>query len=96
MYMQVYTQFAQNTFYGEDPLGCIESEKQPSPMESSRTLHYVMQNNSARDLVLASLCMMWWAHLSWFMLMLDLGRLFFLSALALSCIEAERRKKQLE
>ena len=31
------------------------------------------------------------AHLSWFMLMLDLGRFFFLSALALSCMEARRK-----
>ena len=30
------------------------------------------------------------AHLSWFMLMLDLGRFFFLSALALSCMEARK------
>ena len=31
------------------------------------------------------------AHLSWFMLTLDLGRFFFLSALALSCMEARRK-----
>ena len=35
-------------------LGCIESSIQPSPMEKSSrtTLHYVIQTDSARDLVL--------------------------------------------
>ena len=38
----------------EKTSGCIENAKQPSPMEKSSrmTLHYVMPNNSAQDLVL--------------------------------------------
>jgi len=46
-------------------LGCIESEKQPSPTKKSciTTLHYVMQDTSVHHLVLpplwVSMCALW-------------------------------------
>jgi len=42
------------SFCKEYASGCIESPKQPSPMEKSSrmSLHYIIQNDGARELVL--------------------------------------------
>jgi len=54
VYSGLYSIHSQS-LHGGDSSECIESAKQPSPMEKSSrmTLHYIIQNDSARDLVLS-------------------------------------------